>query len=81
MKYLLRYKNIFVNFGGVKEKSELETKLARLKVKGVPLFVGTSKDRLNAHNVASRLRDTIKGFEIETRRRIGMPGYEIHRVK
>jgi Tol biopolymer transport system component len=66
---------------GVKAKSELETKMAQLKVNGIPLFVATSKDRLNAHNAASRIRDTIKGYEIETRRRIGMPGYEIHRVK
>ena len=50
--------------------------MKNLRVKGTPLLVKTSAQRMNAHNLARDL-----GYLIETRRRIGSEGYEIHRVK
>ena len=60
----------------MKVKTPMRARIETLKIKGVPLFVQTNTERINAHNIAANI-----GIEIATRRRIGSKGFEIHRVK
>ena len=57
-------------------KTPLRLRMETLKVKGVPLLVKSPIERINAFNIANGF-----GWEIQTRKRIGTNGYEIHRLK
>jgi hypothetical protein len=57
-------------------KTPLRLKMESLKIKGIPLFVKSHTERINAHNIALSM-----GIEIATGKRENGNGYEIRRVK
>jgi hypothetical protein len=60
----------------MRKENPLIEKLSLMKVKGIPVIIQTNKEREQAFNAARKLE-----IEISTRRRIGLPGFEVYRVK
>ena len=60
----------------MRQQNPLFEKLKLLKIGGIPAIIQTNKEREQAFNAARALE-----IEISTRRRIGLPGFEVYRVK
>lgn len=55
---------------------KLKTQIEQMKCNGIAVFVKTSKERAAAWRYATNI-----GFELGTRKRFGVVGYEIFRTR